>query len=926
MTSQKNNEKRIRYHQKNKLILHLTELKIQENETQIIAKAELEYIIDNADEIQAQKTEPYQFFLPNPIQLDELQWYLTQFSIWPSDKHLKKAKDIEKQLMAWGSNLFKHVFPTMCDDILNSWYQSKAKQYLFSVHLDDSIFEDHSGHVLNLVLSQPWHLMYDGYEYIFSFKTRPVRVRYLYPSSSESDIRVNEQPVRVLLISPRPEDDHKLTDTDHRFLAKPLLQATNALGNNISVHILKPPTFLELEQTLDAAREAGKPFHVVHFDGHWDDHPESRVAGFCFEDPELLPDTQKRKVSFIDAHQLAKCMQSFEIPFVFLGTCQHPLNNFSHIVTEMLYKEVSSVIVLPYKLMPETTTQFFKYFYQSLIQGDRVTQAMLAAQMAIKSRPIIKEVFHGRPVYIQDWFVPTLFQRHDPRLFHQIDSAVFESGEEEALLNVSDPPAKTFVNRSQEFLYIERLLENDRWAVIQANSGEGKTALALEIARWLMKTSSTEQVLYVKLIYSSTVSSIIRKIGDQILTNTAIENVEWKDYLDTVLTKICSKQTILVVDNAEYFCPRYIDCMTISDLKVLFDIYSFFIKLMNIPVIKIIFNTCQTIEEPFDTEANVFHLKPLDRNAAIELIHASMKEGGYHLKHAPEGRPEGDIEKLIKAVHYHPKCLICLAPILHRRGLKLTIRKMTTLMNKLSRIYPDPRECALAASFELTIQKFSETAREYVDYLAFFHECANEMIFTQMIGELSSILKDLFQTLQTSDLDELDEESDEQDDDESSDMSWLTEDSEEELEEFFDDEDLFIALQTDLIKHNLAWKHYDQLAIDPAFLAHLNKRLTQEQFTDIQRKWAQSMEAFIHFIDMRFSKDPSYSIQKTILTLPNIMAFLSYCISSKSPDDFLEIIDLLYPIMEEIDYEHILKQLDLIRGKLFEYIDKKNDD
>ena len=927
MNPKKNSKTTTKIHQTNELILHLTELMVQEDEKQVIAKAELEYIIDQADEVQAKKTEPYELILPYPIQPNELQWYLTQYSIWPSDQHRERARNVEKTLMTWGSHLYKNVFPSMCDDILNSWYQAKAKSYFFTVCLDLSLFEHHSNRVLSLVLSQPWHLMYDGYEYIFGYKSRPVHVRCLYSFTKQSGIPLYEQPVRVLLISPRPEDDLELTDTDHRSMAKPLFQAINALGNNISVHILKPPTFQELEQTLDNARQAGKPFHVIHFDGHWKNHSESRLTGFCFEDPEWLPDTQKRKVTIIDTEQLAKCMQTFAIPIVFLGTCQHPANNYSQVATAMLKNGVSSAILFPYKLMSETTTQFFKYFYQSLLQGKRVTQAMLAGQIVIKSTPTIEEVFHHRPVYLHDWFVPTLIQRHDPQIFYHNDSTEFESNEKEALPNAPHPPANTFVNRSQEILYIERLLENDKWAVIEANNGEGKTALAVEIARWFIKTSCVDMALYVKLNYSSTLSTIVREIGDQILINPAIADAEWSNYIDAVLKQVIQKRTMLIIDNAEYSCSRYIDSLITRDFQILFSIYKFFVNLLAIQEIKIIFCSSQPIEIPFDTQKNVFKLKPLDKNAAIQLIHASIKEDRYHLRHSPEGRPEGDIERLIKAVHYHPQCLISMAPTIHRRGIKLTIRKTTTLMNKLSKLYSDPRECALAASFELTIQKFSEYTRQYLDYLAVFHECVNELIFTQMIGEFSSIIRDLIQSLkpdELDELDELDEESSEQNEDELSDMSWLDEDSEEELEDFLDEP--FNLLQDELILHNLAWEYQNQLVLDPAFITHLKKRLTQEQFPNIQRKWALSMEAFIHLINKKFSKNPSLSIQKLILDLPNIMAFLSYCIYSKRPEDILEIIDLIYPIIEEINFEHILKQLDMMRNKLNEFVDNKNDD
>jgi hypothetical protein len=782
----------------------------------------------------------------------------------------------------------------------------------------------------NSVLCQPWHLMNNGYDYLFWNKKRSVNVRYLLPFTRQCDIQPVELPIRILLINSRPEDDDMLTDTDHRFFAKPLIHTVQTLGGNVTLHILKPPTFLELEHALDTASQAGRPYHVVHFDGHWVNHPESGIPGFCFEAPEMMPDSQKRKVNIIDANQLAKCMQLFKIPLVFLGTCQHPSNNFAQVITDMLQKGVSSIVTFPYKLMPESTTQFFQFFYLSLAGGDRITQAMLAGLKAIKSIPLKNEVFYNQAVYVYDWFVPTLIQRSDPQLFHYVLTLEFEPNEHNDLFDndeLYDSPAKNFVNRSKEFLYIERLLENDKWALIQSNSGEGKTALALEMARWFMKTSRVEQVVYVKLNYTSTVTSILHSIGDQVIaTSQSILEEEWQDYTYAVLKKIFEKRTLLIFDNMEMTCPSYIDCMITSDLNVIYNIYSLLVRLLEIPETKLILNTTKDLGEPFNTPTNVFHLASLNKTSAIELIHASMKEGGYHHRLTPEGRPEGDIERLIKAVHYHPRCLKSLAPTIYRRGINLAFRKISTLMNKIAKNYPDPKERAMAASIELSIQKLSETTRKYLDYLAVFHVSINQMLFTQITGDFSSIISQLFHSMQSDTDTDTDTDTDEMVDESGfnvSDLSWL-DDSEEELEGV--DDDYYELLMDELILHNLAWEYRDQLIFHPCLIEYLKNRVPKEKYANLRRKWALSIEAYIHFISNCFSDDTSYCIKKTIMDLPNIMAFIAYCIREKSPEDLLDIIERLYPIMEETDYEHILEQFDTIYDKLNELLDESCDD
>ncbi|GAA0904498.1 hypothetical protein [Virgisporangium aurantiacum] len=39
-------------------------------------------------------------------------------------------------------------------------------------------------------------------------------------------------------------------------------------SGGLAIHALRPPTFARLIEVVDAAYRAGRPFQVVHFDGH----------------------------------------------------------------------------------------------------------------------------------------------------------------------------------------------------------------------------------------------------------------------------------------------------------------------------------------------------------------------------------------------------------------------------------------------------------------------------------------------------------------------------------------------------------------------------------------------------------------------------------------------------------------------------------
>src|SRR5207237_8250304 len=95
----------------------------------------------------------------------------------------------------------------------------------------------------------------------------PVPVRRSLPKQRPEKAHASSLPIRILLLSPRPEDE-RAAYIDHRLSARPLLDAVESLGELAALTILNPPTFPALQQALRKAADAGQPFDVIHFDGH----------------------------------------------------------------------------------------------------------------------------------------------------------------------------------------------------------------------------------------------------------------------------------------------------------------------------------------------------------------------------------------------------------------------------------------------------------------------------------------------------------------------------------------------------------------------------------------------------------------------------------------------------------------------------------
>ena len=108
--------------------------------------------------------------------------------------------------------------------------------------------------VATLLLGLPWELLHDGRGYLFQ-GAKPTRVRRRLPFTERREVPVVAPPIRILLVTARPEDD-SCGYIDHRASALPLVEAMESLPGLVKIHVLSPPTLPALREELDRARSA----------------------------------------------------------------------------------------------------------------------------------------------------------------------------------------------------------------------------------------------------------------------------------------------------------------------------------------------------------------------------------------------------------------------------------------------------------------------------------------------------------------------------------------------------------------------------------------------------------------------------------------------------------------------------------------------
>lgn len=445
--------------------------------------------------------------------LSLLRWYLEKYAIWPSEIFRNRADNVAKQLVAWGQALHDAALPpTSTTNVLQAWARIDDRAgRRFSVHIDTRPIAGMAQADITLareaataLLGLPWELLHDGSSFLFQ-GAQPTRVRRRLPNTQGRSVPVVAPPIRILLITARPEDE-ACDYIDHRASALPLVEAMEALGGLVQLHILSPATLPALRKELDRARQAGTPYHVVHFDGHGVYNRQVGLGGLCFEQPQDEARLERRGHSTVYTDALGPLLKGHRIPLVFLEACQSALAEAAtdSVATALLQEGVASVVAMSHSVLVETARRFVAQFYRALTQGERIGSAMLVGQRHLKDDTLRSHIFGAGELRLEDWFVPVLFQeKNDPQLFQRLPTPQTRDdflARRKALLGALPPePATGFVGRSRELLALERLLRYQRYAVIRGQGGEGKTALAAEFARWWVRSQQIERAVFVSV-------------------------------------------------------------------------------------------------------------------------------------------------------------------------------------------------------------------------------------------------------------------------------------------------------------------------------------------------------------------------------------------------------------------------------------------
>jgi len=660
--------------------------------------------------------------------LADIRWYLEEYGQWPFGPFRDRAHGIEARLEGYGRALFDALFYTREPSrIYEHFLNEKADVRTLTIVSDAP-----------RVMRLPWELLAESSGPLFS-KRPPISIRRRVRLEHAPAVRRFELPLRVLFVSARPEGAGFV---DPRSVARGLLDALEQLGGAVEVHFLRPPTLAALDDALRQGDREGRPYHIVHFDGHGVYHAHTGLGQLAFEHDDC-------SVDHVDANRLGALLNECGVPLVILNACQSgqgdQSNPFSSIATRLLEAGVGGVLSMSHSVLVVTAARFVAAFYDALVRGEPVGRATDEARRAlvqdtrrytIAPRPDAPE----ETIELHDWFLPVLYQqRADAAPFAGV-GARFAAPEArpipEPLVNPRVPgglppdPLHGFHGRARELLRLERLFRDHPVVVLHGYGGQGKTALAAEAARWLHRTGRFPR--------GAAFVSFERGAGAELALSWTRQALLGDDFAppDQVADALRERPGLVIFDNLETILPRGDLPLDPADLQELLDMAWRWVGGDAVgaipggrpgadgPRLLITTRDARLNDPRYAASRRCAHLElgGLTGHEALELARAVLTDRG--INHAAV--PRQPLLRLMDFLRGHPLSLYLVLPHLRRYTPDQLIAEFDQLLPGFTAGEAKKRDESLMVSLDFSLRRLGEKTRQALPALGVFAGLAME--------------------------------------------------------------------------------------------------------------------------------------------------------------------------------------------------------
>lgn len=755
--------------------------------------------------------------LPQPPDPRILRWYLQDHLCWPIDTVRQLARHVDTCLASWGHTLYQATLgaPDL-RDLVTAWRDDPdARDHRLVVRTDAAPA------TAAAVLGLPWELLRDEAGFLLQGK-QPIQFQRQL-SGGGDPFSPAPPPLRVLAISPRP-DIEPTGHPDYRRHTLPLLEALGNLGGLMELQLLNPPTLATLEKRLNDAWSAGRPFTTLHLNGYLRHDPDQNVAVFGFEASHELHAPLCRETHFVPASALASLLATYRIRLVVLACSRNDTSPtaVSELVSALLAAGIAATITVHPSTPMETLRRFWAAFYEELLRGSRISQAMFAGHRQLASDSYRTVGLGGGGVYLQDWPTCALYLgQHDPRLTVRppldLWRRLLDRPRPDSPESLPEPSAVRCIGRGRDLLILERLFETHTSVFLRGPGGSGKTAAAVALADWQTRCGRYRHIAYIRASDVDDTRMLLEALGQQLLPEGRHWSVvryptQWQA-LDYLRQTLHTEPTLIVLDQLERW-PSEQDEAFDQFWKQLLDDWPD-LRLLGLGRIG-----PPSFAPPWTETV----LSPLCENDAIAMIGQILIEAREMPPNTDSGESFRQLRDVAALAGGHPGALRCLTHELGVLGVGAAFELLRPLRTKLLHIHGDDPQWPLYLSLELTLRRLSSQDREPLTVLAFCREGINRIA----LGHAMSA-----DTLAT---------------------------------------DTFCARIIDL---GLAEDQgYGHLRFDPALTHYLACQLSPDQRTVWRERWRAGMERLLAVLYQQYFKDNARATRLLRLELPNLLALL----------------------------------------------------
>ena len=670
----------------------------------------------------------------------ELRWYLEKYTEFVGAGDRKRAQDVTRLLDELGRALFDAIFPDGDGRLVHRSLQEALRDErpcLLTIGAGDPA-----------ILRQPWELLRDsrGALALQGLVVRRMLTGVRLPAQFSFSL-----PLRVLLIVSRPEDAGFI---DPRNSLPAVLDALDDLPpEQVQIDFCEPPTFARLEKLLAEARRQGRPYHILHFDGHGDYLPESGVGVLAFERDDA-------RLHLVSGRELGDLLARQRIPLALLAACrtadlaERPV--FSAVAPALLEAGVGSVVAFSHALHIRADRLLVERFYQELAAGRSAGAALAEARLALRADPA--RPLHLGPnaatIDLQDWFIPQLYQvGSDPSFFDPHPQPLSQgerggrlpsptgrgAGGEGGLHFFPPPPLYKFHGRARELLALERAFRRHTAVLLHAMGGMGKTALSREAAAWWLRTGQFEAAVFTSFEDRSGAERALALLG-QALDGDDFSALPGDEQRRRALRLFHERRVLWVWDNFESVLPQWADeAPAAQDAAAaaaggaaadagavpaaLAGLQALFAELQAGTPQGRLLVTCRPATGDLLPGIKRLELGGLARPDSLALLAAADDLNDLRLKSREKqpGWGRDDIERLLELLDDHPLSLELVAPELQRSSPAEMCAEFGALVERFRNQGAfEARNRSLLASLEFSKRRLKPAAAAALPWLAWF--------------------------------------------------------------------------------------------------------------------------------------------------------------------------------------------------------------